>query len=261
MTVAGGVPAASASPIGRDGGKVAFVLAGGASHGAVQVGMLEALMSRGVVPDLVVGASIGALNAAAFASDPTLAGLEHLAAEWRKARRSQVFPLWPPGLLLGAIGRRDHLISNRGLATLIENVVTFDRLEAALLPVHVVATDLATGNPVVLSEGRALPALLASTAIPGVFPPVDIEGQFLIDGGVSADTPVLEAEALGATTIYVLPTYATGSAAVDRHSAVWMGWSAIEQLLKSCRLEHHRSRTPGHRPGHPVATHQWRKSV
>ena len=98
---------------------MAFVWTGGASHGAVQTGTLEALTEAGVKPDLLVGASVGALNGAAFAADPTGAGLSRLAEGWRRAKRSQVFPLWSSSLVLGAIGRRDHLVNNRGLAALI----------------------------------------------------------------------------------------------------------------------------------------------
>lgn len=212
-------------------GRVAFVLTGGASHGAVQAGMLEALTDVGIRPDLLVGASVGALNGVAFATDPTPAGASRLSDEWRRARRSDVFPLWPSRLVLGAIGRRDHLVDNRGLAMLIGRTVSVKRLEATDIPAHVVATDLLTGDPVLLSEGPVLPALLASTAIPAVFPPIEIGGRLLIDGGVSADTPTLEAESLGATTIYVLPTYGGGPAARPERSALWVGLYAVGQLL------------------------------
>jgi NTE family protein len=210
---------------------VAFVLTGGASHGAVQAGMLEALTDVGIRPDLLVGASVGALNGVAFAADPTPAGASRLSDEWRRAIRSDVFPLLPSRLVLGAIGRRDHLLDNRGLAMLIGRTVSVKRLEATVIPAYVVATDLLTGDPVLLSEGPVLPTLLASTAIPAVFPPIEIGGRLLIDGGVSADTPTLEAESLGATTIYVLPTYGGGPASRPERSALWVGLYAMGQLL------------------------------
>jgi NTE family protein len=210
---------------------VAFVLAGGASRAAVQVGMLEALTDAGIRPDLVVGTSAGAVNAVAYAADPTRIGISRLTEGWRRARRSQVFPLWSPSLVLGAIGRRDHLLANRGLATLIREFVHVEQLEASVIPAHVIATDLLRGDPVVLSEGPVVPALLASTAIPGVFPPVDIGGRLHIDGGIVSDTPTLEAESLGASTIYVLPTFGSGPDARPERAGKRVGLHAIGQKL------------------------------
>jgi NTE family protein len=171
------------------------------------------------------------LNGVAFAADPTPEGISSLGAGWRRTKRAEVFPLWSPSLVLAAIGRRDHFLDNRGLARLIGQIVRLDRLEGAVIPAHVVATDLFTGDPVVLSNGPAGPALLASTAIPAVFPPVEIGGRLLIDGGVAADTPTIEAEAMGAATILVLPTYGAGPAARPGRSATSVGLYAIGQLL------------------------------
>lgn len=212
-------------------GEVAFVLAGGASHAAVQVGMLEALTDAGVRPDLMVGTSAGAVNSVAFAANPTAAGLLRLAEGWKRARRSRVFPLWSSNLLLGAIGRRDHFLDSRGLAALIRQFIDIEYLDEAVTPVHVVATDLVTGDPVVLSEGPVLPALLASTAVPAVFPPVEIGGRLLIDGGVAADAPTLQAESLGASTVYVLPTFGGDADTRPGRSAMRAGLYAIGQLL------------------------------
>jgi NTE family protein len=211
--------------------QTAFVLTGGAAHGAVQVGMLRALSEAGIRPDLLVGTSAGALNAVAFAADPTPHGVERLATAWHHARRSRIFPIAPHRLALAALGRRDHLMSNRGLQRLISGVIEIGRLEHSAIPVHVVAADLRTGEPVVISRGGVLPALLASTAIPGLFPPVEFAGRTLVDGGVAADTPVAEAEALGATTIYVLPTFAADRLAARPRSASAVGSRAMGQLL------------------------------
>ena len=110
-------------------------------------------------------------------------------------------------------------------------MIEIDRLEHSPIPVHVVAADLQTGEPVVISRGGVLPALLASTAIPGLFPPVEFAGPTLIDGGVAADTPVAEAESLGATTIYVLPTYGADRLAARPRSVSAVGLRAMGQLL------------------------------
>lgn len=198
---------------------VAFVLTGGAGHGAVQVGMLQALAAAGIVPDLLVGSSAGALNAVAYAGSPTPAGLQRLADAWRGARRAEVFPLHPSDLLPAMLGRRDHLISPLGLRRWVTTHLELDLLEHAVIPVHVVATDLATGRAVVISTGEAVSALMASSAVPGLFPPVALDGRLLIDGSVSADAPIAQAAELGAHTIYVLPTHAVGGAPFPRTAA------------------------------------------
>jgi NTE family protein len=183
----------------------AFVLQGGGSLAAAQVGMLRALLENGITPDLIVGSSAGAINAVAFAQDPTEAGLARLEHLWAGLRRSTVFPLNPRDILTGLAGRRDGLVSARRLRVLLGHDLHIQLLEDTRIPVHVVATDVASGQPVILSQGPALLALLASSAMPGIFPPVLVGGRLLTDGGIAADTPVLQAEALGATESYVLP--------------------------------------------------------
>lgn len=182
----------------------AFVFAGGGSLGAVQVGMLKGLLGRGIAPDWVVGSSVGALNAAFYAGDPTAAGVARLEAIWRRLRRADVFPVPVFGGLRNFLSGRGHLVDPSGLATLIEKHLPFRDLEQARLRCYIVATDLLQGTEVRISSGPALRALLASTAIPGVFPPVAIDGRWFIDGGVA--TPISPAVDLGARRIYVLPT-------------------------------------------------------
>lgn len=211
--------------------KVAFVLSGGASHGAVQVGMLQALHEAGIMPDFLVGASAGALNAAAYAADPTPDGLKRLAASWVTARSSKVFPVNATAVLKALGGRSDHVVSNRGVRRLIEQTLDVRRVEDTILPLYIVATDQATAEPVVISKGDLVTALLASSAIPGIFPPVRFGSVRLVDGGVAADTPVLQAEALGATTIYVLPTFGKSTKPVGRPNAYRSGWQAITEVL------------------------------
>jgi NTE family protein len=183
----------------------AFVLQGGGSLAAAQVGMLHALLEAGITPDMIVGSSAGAINAVAFAENPTEAGLARLEHLWAGLRRATVFPLNPRDILTGLAGRRDGLVSPRRLRVLLARGLDTELLQDTRIPVHVVATDAATGQAVTLSHGPALDALLASGAIPGVFPPVLLGGRLLTDGGIAADTPILQAEALGATVSYVLP--------------------------------------------------------
>lgn len=181
----------------------AFVLSGGGSLGAVEVGMLAALREQGVTPDLIVGTSAGALNGAWLAGHPT-APIDDLATIWKSLRRSLVFPPDPVRGLLGFLGRRRGFVSHRGLRTLISKYLTFERLEDAPVGLHVVAVDVLSGRDVLLSHGPALEAIMASAAIPGVFAPVDIDGVPYMDGGVVQNTPISHAVDLGADVIWVL---------------------------------------------------------
>jgi len=185
----------------------AFVLSGGGSLGAVQVGMLQALTERQVTPDLLVGTSAGAVNAAFLAGHGTSpAALGRLAHSWAGVRRRDVFPLQPwPRLLAGTAGRT-ALCSSHGLARLIADHLTFSEMRQAQIPLHVVATDLLTGAEVLLSEGDVVSAVLASAAIPGVYPAVVRDGRTLVDGGLANNAAISQAVALGADRVFVLPT-------------------------------------------------------
>ena len=184
----------------------AFVLSGGGSLGAVQVGMLRSLAERGWVPDLLIGASAGALNAAFIAGRPfTTSSVDDLERIWRSLRRHDVFPFAPTHHLLALAGARPSLCSPANLARLVESHLPFERLEDAVIPVHVVATDVLSGLEVLLSEGDAAASVLASAAIPAIFPTVDVGGRALFDGGVANNTPISQAAALGADRIVVLP--------------------------------------------------------
>src|SRR6516165_109098 len=204
---------------GRAAGKprTAFVLAGGAALGAMQAGMVHARDERGIAPDLLIGTSAGAMNAAFLASRPaTVATAEDLAAVWRGLRRRDILPLRPATLLGGLAGWRDHLIPDRALRRLAARHLQFQRLEQAAIPLHLVAFDLLAGTEVRLSDGPAIDAVLAAAAIPGVLPPVRWRGRLLADGGIADNTPVAHAVALGARPIYVLPTQDPGDRGLPR---------------------------------------------
>lgn len=188
-------------------GRVAFVLAGGASLGAVEVGMLRALYERGIAPDLLVATSAGALNAAFLASRPqTVETTDALGDVWRGLRRAQVFPVNLITGLLGFLGARDHLVPDRAMRKLITRHIDHDRLESMPLELHVIAVDVVTGEEVRLSQGPVVEAVMASAAIPAVMPAVSWQGRELMDGGVANNTPISHAVQLGASEIYVLPT-------------------------------------------------------
>lgn len=184
----------------------AFVFAGGGSLAAVQVGMLQELIACGELPDFVVGSSAGAINAAYFAGAPDASGVAHLQQLWSRVRRRDIMPLSFRAMLEMLLFKRSHLVNVAAIRQLLENHLVYGQIENAQLPLHIVATDSQLGDEVVLSRGRVVDAVMASAAVPGIFPPVRINGQDLVDGGVANNTPISVAVHLGAHRIIVLPT-------------------------------------------------------
>ena len=210
----------------------AFVFSGGASLGACQAGMLEALFERRVQPDLLVGTSVGAINAAFVASrPPSVQTARELQRIWRGLRRGHVFPANPVTASLGLLGLRDHSVSAASLRRVLMRHLGVDRLEQADVPLHVVTTDFITGEEMLLTTGPALDAILASAAIPGVFPPIPWGSRVLVDGGIVNNTPISQAVALGADRIIVLP--ALGAAPLRRapRGVLAAGVAAVSRAL------------------------------
>ena len=174
--------------------RTAFVLSGGASLGALQVGMLHALYERGIQPGLLVGTSAGALNAAFIASRPQIpATAMQLGRIWRGLHREDVFPVSMSALVGGVCGRWDHVVPDHGLRRLVRRYIEFEDLADTPIPLHVVAFDVTEGGEVLLSSGPAVDAVAAAASILGVFPPVQIEERQLIDGGVINNAPISHA--------------------------------------------------------------------
>jgi NTE family protein len=186
--------------------RTAFVLSGGGNMGALQVGMLRALFERHIRPDLVVGCSVGALNGAAVALEPSLAMVGRLEEVWVDLEHRDLLPsgLLPATVQLARRGVALH--SNAGLRTLLEQVLDDRTFGDLLVPFQCVATDIVAAREVWFSEGPLVEPILASAALPAVLPPVEIDGIKYMDGAVLNDVPVGRAVALGATRIYVLHT-------------------------------------------------------
>lgn len=182
---------------------IALVLSGGGSLGAIQAGMLEALLERDIVPDALVGTSIGAANAAFFAADPTLPRAQALSDLWRSLKPRQILPLGPIRTL-NALRRDGSLFPTAPLRELIERHSPYSHIPRARIPLRIVATDFADGTEVVFDSGPVADAVLASTALPGVFPPHRVSGRLYLDGGLVDHVPLAPAIAMGADTIYVL---------------------------------------------------------
>lgn len=185
--------------------RTAFVLPGGGSLACVQVGMLRALHDGGVTPDLVVGASAGAINAVAYAADPTSDGLARLAEQWTAVARGRgLRPSWIRWLRL-ASGRAASLADPGPLESLLRAQLPVAVLEATRIPCLVLATDQLTGAACELTAGDAVDACLASAAVPAVFPPRQIAKRNLIDGALGSGAGLEVAVRAGATRLILLP--------------------------------------------------------
>lgn len=186
--------------------RVAFVLSGGGPLGALQVGGLSALFDHGIVPDIVVGTSVGALNGSFMAFDPTPHGARRLEGIWLSLRDGDLFPgsrFMAPWARFLARGNR--VFDNHGIARLIDDRLGPEvRFEDAQIPLGVVAADQLSGTERVFSSGPLRQAVIASTAMPGIYPPVEIEGRMMIDGGVANNVPIAPAIDMGASVVYVL---------------------------------------------------------
>jgi NTE family protein len=218
----------------------AVVFSGGGSLGAAQVGALQALVEAGVTPDVVIGCSVGALNAAYVAVDPSPQRVADLADLWRRITRSRIFPDGRFRVARRLAARQNHLFTRHGLRSVIAEGIPLDDLSEAAIPCHVVTTDLLAGEPVWWTHGRPEEVLLASACLPGLFAPVPLAGSLHVDGGVTCPVPAQHALDLGATRVWVLDV-----------SREFHGWAdarmtAMDVLLESFAISrsHLARRTP-----------------
>jgi NTE family protein len=190
--------------------RVAFVLSGGGNQAVVQVGMMRALIERDITPDVVVGTSAGALNGAAVACEPTLGGIAHLERVWEALSGSDIFPGGRLTRAWNMVRKGPYLFDNAGLDALIERATPARDFADLRVPLRVIATDLDTGEEVVLASGPLKPALLATAALPGVYPIVNHDGRRLVDGGVVDTVPLWHALASQVDSIYVMNASSNG---------------------------------------------------
>ncbi len=208
--------------------------------------MLEALFERRIAPDLIVGTSVGAINGAYIAGrEPTTETTDALGDVWRGLSRGAIFPLNLVTGLIGFLGRESHLIPEGNLRRLIVRHAEIGRIENSRVPLHLIATDVLSGQELRISEGPAVEAVMASAAIPSVFPPVEFQGRLLMDGGVSDNTPISHAVALGAEEIYVLPTGISCDLKTPPRGALGMLLHALTVMTQQrlyLEIEHYRDR-------------------
>lgn len=175
---------------------VAFVMGGGGSHGAVQVGMARALQEFGVVPDVLIGASVGAVNAAVLAQGFSAETLDSLTEKWLATASSPPFRISIARLLRAGLGREVSLLASQPLTSMLDAQLSYRCIEDAAIRLGITATDLFDGSECTFTRGPVLTAVAASCAVPGFFPPVEIDGRHYIDGllyGSPLSSPILQA--------------------------------------------------------------------
>jgi NTE family protein len=183
--------------------EVAFVLGGGGVLGAHEVGMLRALAEAGIRPDLILGTSVGAVNGVFVAADPASA-VQRLGKVWRDGVASEAFG----GSLFGRVATLarsgTHLHSNEPLRRLLDELLPVARIEQLTVPFQCVAASIEQAAAHWFTSGPIVPAVLASAAVPGLLPPVQVGDEHFLDGGLVHSIPVGRAVKLGARTVYVL---------------------------------------------------------
>jgi NTE family protein len=184
---------------------------------AYQVGVLDALTAAGLRPDRLIGVSAGAMNAALFAWSSDSEGVRRLAEIWANVRRRDLLRVHPGRMALALAGKRASFLDNRHGIAFLRTHLGARLIEHAPIPLTIIATDLATGRPFILESGDVVFAIVASSAFPGVFPPVVLDGHTLIDGGVVADVPLDVAAELGMASVVVVTVPPLAPAPVPRH--------------------------------------------
>jgi NTE family protein len=232
-------------------GSTAFVLTGGGSLGAVQVGMATALHEHGIDPDVLVGTSVGAVNAA-YLAGPGSTGerLASLATLWSGMRRRDLFRVEPRRWVRATLGTEPSMFSGDPLRLLLQGHLGYHAFEDARLRLHVTATDVVTGAGVILGSGPVLDAVRASAAVPGLLPPVHLGQRSLVDGAIGHPGALAHADGCDVDEIYLLPAgYPCAAAAPS--SALGTALTAVSVLLHRQLVDEVRAYT-GHARLHVV---------
>jgi NTE family protein len=182
----------------------AFVLGGGGVLGAAEVGMLRALFEAEVAPDLVLGTSVGALNGAMVARDPTPTVIGQLTELWQDASAARAISDRPFRTVRRAVSTGTHLYSSAFLQQRL--AAEFGETTFEQLPVRfqVCAASIERAAEHWFSSGRLVDAIMASAAVPGLLPPAEVDGEHFLDGGIVNSIPLGRAISLGADRVFVL---------------------------------------------------------
>ncbi len=181
------------------------MLGGGGLLGAVEVGMLRALLHRGITPDLVVGTSVGALNGALVAADPTPSVVDRLVELWRSASEGR--EIYGDGVVrqaARAFRTRTHLHSAVPLRQRIADELGERTFADLAVPFQCCAASIERATEHWFTSGLVVDAVVASAAVPGLLPPAEVDGEHYLDGGIVNSIPLGRAVELGAERVFVL---------------------------------------------------------
>lgn len=184
--------------------RTAWVLFGGGSHGAAQAGALTVLLEAGIIPDLIVGISAGAWNGTYLAFDPTPERASELERVWAATTTHDIIGAWPWYSALHIVRHHLSLYDSAAMRRVARRYISGRGFADLRVPLRIVATDLISGRPHIFSEGPLLPAVIASSSVPGIFPPVPGKHELLVDGGPNEWSGCVAALDLGATRICLL---------------------------------------------------------
>ncbi|MDW8102803.1 MAG: patatin-like phospholipase family protein [Anaerolineae bacterium] len=221
---------------------IAFVLSGGGNRGALEVGALQALFEHGIKPDMLVGTSAGAMNAAFIATNPSTEGAYRLGDLWKSIRKEDIFPGNKFTMFWRLITGKDSLFPNDRLRRLVEKYIPPDKKRFGDLNVklYITAANLNTATLYLFGEDpEALiaDAVMASAAQPITFPPVEYNGWQFVDGGVVANVPIEVAIEKGAREIYAIDVSYGGQIEPKVHGLVNIGRRCITMMLYEHLLE------------------------
>ena len=184
--------------------RTGFILLGGGARGAAQAGALTVLMDNGIIPDLIVGISAGSWNGGYLALDPTPERAFQLEGNWVSTTSHDIMSPNRWSLALNAVASRASLYGSTGLHRVAERYLADTTFEELHVPLRIVAANLVSGEPKIFSSGPLLPAVLASSAVPGIFPPIMGEQEMLVDGTLAEWTGCTMALEMGATRIFLV---------------------------------------------------------
>lgn len=213
--------------------KLAFVFGAGSSRGALQVGALEVLLEAGIFPDMVVGSSVGALNAAYFANDPTMDGVKTLKRIYHETEFTDIFAGGNFQAILNLIRKQPSLFNNGAMRQLIQSHLTVTKFNELQIPCYITATDIDTAELYVFGDDgqeEVIDSLMSSAAVMPIQPPYKVGEHVLGDGGMKAMLPVEAALERGATEIYAFNLACQLRTANERNSAVDMFLHVIDLL-------------------------------
>lgn len=221
----------------------ALVLSGGGVLGALQAGFLRSLFRTGFRPSLVVGTSAGALNGAFLAFHPTREGADQLVEIWRSLRDRSLFLFNPLRIAYRVLSQELCIANSTVLQELIEKHAPKDDFAATTVPLYITTTNLTQARKVLFHEGPVSRAVLASTALPGIFCPVEIDGDMYVDGGVLANLDLEAAIDLGAREIVAMDL----SRCIEgrRPNSIVALWMQTLDVVQRERVEREMSRLAG----------------